>query len=179
MADRLDFERLRGFDFRLTDRQTDGQTDICDSRVAFATEKCIYYNADKEENREKKDVKVSESEESGFEGCSSGIDIRKTAIRIALQRMGASSSNNPDRMGHIVSGVTKMTNIFPFNSICGDNDSDSLEKEDANAAEHVLRCLQMVEKGLDHIIEMSAKSKQDEQEDPSFSDSDSSKVSKK
>ena len=27
MADRLDFERLRGFDFRLTDRQTDRRTD--------------------------------------------------------------------------------------------------------------------------------------------------------
>ena len=26
MADRLDSERLRGFDFRLTDRQTDRQT---------------------------------------------------------------------------------------------------------------------------------------------------------
>ena len=35
MADRLDSERLRGF---VTDRQTDGHTDICDSRVAFATE---------------------------------------------------------------------------------------------------------------------------------------------
>ena len=34
MADRLDSERLRGFDFRKTDRQTD----ICDCRVAFATE---------------------------------------------------------------------------------------------------------------------------------------------
>ena len=30
-----DSERLRGFD----DSQTDRQTDICDSRVAFATEK--------------------------------------------------------------------------------------------------------------------------------------------
>ena len=38
MADRLDSERLRGFDFRWTDRQTDRQTDICDCRVAFATE---------------------------------------------------------------------------------------------------------------------------------------------
>ena len=37
MADRLDSERLRGFDFRLTDRQTD----ICDCRVAFATEKLM------------------------------------------------------------------------------------------------------------------------------------------
>ena len=35
MADRLDSERLRGFDFR----RTDGQTDICDCRVAFATER--------------------------------------------------------------------------------------------------------------------------------------------
>ena len=34
MADRLDSERLRGFDFRRTDRRTD----ICDCRVAFATE---------------------------------------------------------------------------------------------------------------------------------------------
>ena len=34
MADRHDSERLRGFDFRWTDRRTD----ICDCRVAFATE---------------------------------------------------------------------------------------------------------------------------------------------
>ena len=34
MVDRSDSERLRGF----CDRQTDRQTDICDSRVAFATE---------------------------------------------------------------------------------------------------------------------------------------------
>ena len=38
MVDRLDSERLRGFFDRRTDVQTDGQTDICDSRVAFATE---------------------------------------------------------------------------------------------------------------------------------------------
>ena len=38
MADRLDFERLRGFDFRRTDRRTD----ICNCRVAFATEKCMF-----------------------------------------------------------------------------------------------------------------------------------------
>ena len=38
MADRLDFERLRGFCDGWTDGQTDWQTDICDSRVAFATE---------------------------------------------------------------------------------------------------------------------------------------------
>ena len=37
MADRLDFERLRGF----CDRRTDRRTDICDSRVAFATEKLM------------------------------------------------------------------------------------------------------------------------------------------
>ena len=37
MANRHDSERLRGF----CDRQTDGQMDICDSRVAFATEKCV------------------------------------------------------------------------------------------------------------------------------------------
>ena len=30
MADRLDSERLRGFDFR---QLTDGQTDICDSMM--------------------------------------------------------------------------------------------------------------------------------------------------
>ena len=41
MADRLDSERLRGFDFRLTDRLTDGQTDICNCRVAFTTEKVL------------------------------------------------------------------------------------------------------------------------------------------
>ena len=34
MVDRSDSERLRGFCNRLTDRQTD----ICNSRVAFATE---------------------------------------------------------------------------------------------------------------------------------------------
>ena len=34
MADRLDSERLRGF----CDGLMDVQTDICDSRVAFATE---------------------------------------------------------------------------------------------------------------------------------------------
>ena len=39
MADRLDFERLRGF----CDGWTDRQTDICDSRVAFATEKVSFY----------------------------------------------------------------------------------------------------------------------------------------
>ena len=38
MVDRLDSERLRGFCDRRTDVQTDGQTDICDSRVAFVTE---------------------------------------------------------------------------------------------------------------------------------------------
>ena len=35
MADRLDSDRLKGF----CDRQTNGWTVICDSRVAFATEK--------------------------------------------------------------------------------------------------------------------------------------------
>ena len=48
MADRLDSERLRGFDFRRTDRQTGRQTDrwtdICDCRVAFATEKLKHKN---------------------------------------------------------------------------------------------------------------------------------------
>ena len=33
-----DFKLLGGFGDGLTDRQTDGQTDICDCRVAFATE---------------------------------------------------------------------------------------------------------------------------------------------
>ena len=37
MANRHDSERLRGFCDRLTDRQTD----ICDSRVAFVTEKSL------------------------------------------------------------------------------------------------------------------------------------------
>ena len=37
MADKSDSER--SFDDRWTDRLTDGLTDICDSRVAFATEK--------------------------------------------------------------------------------------------------------------------------------------------
>ena len=43
MADRLDFERLRGFCDGQTDRLTDRQTDICYSRVAFATEN-LYIN---------------------------------------------------------------------------------------------------------------------------------------
>ena len=38
MADRSDSERMRDFDIRLTNRQTDIQTDIWDSRVASATE---------------------------------------------------------------------------------------------------------------------------------------------
>ena len=38
MADRNNSERLRGFCNLQTDGQTDGRTDICDSRVAFATE---------------------------------------------------------------------------------------------------------------------------------------------
>ena len=33
------FSCLRGFDNRRTDRQTNRRTDICDCRVAFATEK--------------------------------------------------------------------------------------------------------------------------------------------
>ena len=37
MADRLNSERLRGFDNGWTDRQTD----ICDYRVAFVTEKSL------------------------------------------------------------------------------------------------------------------------------------------
>ena len=42
MADRLESDRLRGF----CDRQKDGQTDICDSRVAFATENQDVLNFD-------------------------------------------------------------------------------------------------------------------------------------
>ena len=38
IADRLDSERLRGFCYGLTD----GQTDICNSRVAFVTEKDLF-----------------------------------------------------------------------------------------------------------------------------------------
>ena len=38
MVDRSNSERLRGFCDRQTDGQTDPQTDICNSRVAFATE---------------------------------------------------------------------------------------------------------------------------------------------
>ena len=33
-----DFKLLRGFDLLRTDRQSDRRTDICDCRVAFATE---------------------------------------------------------------------------------------------------------------------------------------------
>ena len=40
MADRSNSERLRGF----CDRWTDGQTDICDSRLAFATENCVEFD---------------------------------------------------------------------------------------------------------------------------------------
>ena len=39
MADKLDSERLRGFCDGRTDRQRDRRTDICNSRVAFVTEK--------------------------------------------------------------------------------------------------------------------------------------------
>ena len=53
MANRSNSERLMGTDGqtdRQTDRQTDGwtnkQTDICDSRVAFATEKKLYIIAE-------------------------------------------------------------------------------------------------------------------------------------
>ena len=38
IADRLDSEMLRGF----CDRRTDRQTDLCDSRVAFATENQLW-----------------------------------------------------------------------------------------------------------------------------------------
>ena len=34
-----DFKVLRGFEDEQTDGRTDGRTDICDCRVAFATEK--------------------------------------------------------------------------------------------------------------------------------------------
>ena len=34
-----DFKLLRGFADKLTDGRTNGRTDICDCRVAFATEK--------------------------------------------------------------------------------------------------------------------------------------------
>ena len=34
-----DFKLLKGFALRLTDKRTNGQTDICHCRVAFATEK--------------------------------------------------------------------------------------------------------------------------------------------
>ena len=33
-----DFKLLKGFALRLTDKQMDKQTDICDCRVAFANE---------------------------------------------------------------------------------------------------------------------------------------------
>ena len=34
-----DFKLLKGFALRRTNERTDGRTDICDCRVAFATEK--------------------------------------------------------------------------------------------------------------------------------------------
>ena len=37
-----DFKLLKGFALRLTDRRTDRRTDICDCRVAFATEKLAF-----------------------------------------------------------------------------------------------------------------------------------------
>ena len=44
-----DFKLLRGFDYGQTDRQTDRITDICECRVAFATENmalaCCYNEA--------------------------------------------------------------------------------------------------------------------------------------
>ena len=39
-----DFKLLKGFALRLTDEQTNGRTDICDCRVAFATENSINFN---------------------------------------------------------------------------------------------------------------------------------------
>ena len=36
-----DFKLLRGFDYGWTDGQTNRRTDICECRVAFATEKFI------------------------------------------------------------------------------------------------------------------------------------------
>ena len=39
-----DFKLLRGF----ADRQTDGQTDICDCRVAFATENTLIIATEEE-----------------------------------------------------------------------------------------------------------------------------------
>ena len=46
------FKLFGGFDLQRTDRQTDGRTDICVCRVAFATEKveksmdfCYFTNA--------------------------------------------------------------------------------------------------------------------------------------
>ena len=38
MVDRSNSERLRGFDFRQTERRTDRHFNICDCRVVFATE---------------------------------------------------------------------------------------------------------------------------------------------
>ena len=46
----LDSERLRGFCDRRTDVQTDGQMDICDSRVAFATENLVLVSFGEERN---------------------------------------------------------------------------------------------------------------------------------
>ena len=39
-----DFKLLRGFSDGQTDRLTDEKTDICDCRVAFATEKLILWH---------------------------------------------------------------------------------------------------------------------------------------
>ena len=38
-----DFKLLKGFALWQTNRQTDEQTDICNCRVAFATENSAYY----------------------------------------------------------------------------------------------------------------------------------------
>ena len=49
MADRLDSERLRGFDFRRTDRQTDEQTfAIVESLLRLKTDDVFIYSQESE-----------------------------------------------------------------------------------------------------------------------------------
>ena len=61
MADRSNSERLRGFD----NIQTDRRTDICDSRVAFATENI----------RKHVDPDVKQSQDTRLPLCNRNVNV--------------------------------------------------------------------------------------------------------
>ena len=82
LADGYDSERLRGFDFRQTDRRTD----ICNCRVAFATENSplvtLFENLTKDIRSGKESIKCQTHHEPqdherdvlGDEGCNDSGD---------------------------------------------------------------------------------------------------------